>query len=195
MELFFDLFGFLDVVLRFIALFAQALEIGGIAFILLVVLPFRAEIGVEADEILRRCRRLLCWGAGAAALCALANIVINVLLLYGSADVPISEGLMANFAIAEMVRIAASVGVLILALDRTVGKGTRAGLVLLGFVLLAAAAASSTTARNTSPALVPLPALRFSASTNTPIEAATRTISAMAKLAIRPSRTGTSADP
>ena len=143
MELLFDLFGFLDVVLRFIALFAQALEIGGVAFILLVVLPFRPEIGAEADEILRRCRRLLCWGAGAAALCAIANIVINVLLLYGSAEVPIAEGLKANFAIAEMVRAVASAGLFVLALDRTVGKGTRAGLVLLSVVLLVAAAANS----------------------------------------------------
>jgi putative copper resistance protein D len=142
-ELFFDLFGFLDVVLRFVALSAQALEIGGIAFILLVVLPFRAEIGREADEILRRCRRLLCWGAGAAILCAIANIVINVMLLYGSANVPIGEGLMANFAIAEMVRIAASIGVFVLALDRRVGKGAQAGLVFLATVLLAAAAANS----------------------------------------------------
>ena len=143
MELLFDLFGFLDVVLRFIALFAQALEIGGIAFILMVVLPFQAEIGAEADEILRRCRRLLAWGAGAAVLCAIANIVINVLLLYGSAEVPIREGLMANFAIAEMVRVAASAGVFVLALDRRVGKGTRTGLLLLAIVLLAAAAANS----------------------------------------------------
>ena len=143
MELFFDLFGFLDVVLRFIALFAQALEVGGIAFILLVVLPFRVEIGVEGDEILRRCRRLLCWGAGAAFLCAIANIAINVLLLYGSADVPIGEGLKANFAIAEMVRAAASLGVFVLALDRSVGRGTRVWLVALAVVLLAAAAANS----------------------------------------------------
>jgi putative copper resistance protein D len=142
-ELFFDLFGFLDVVLRFIALFAQALEIGGIAFILLVVLPFQAEIGSEAGEILQRCRVLLCWGAGAAVLCAIANIIINVLLLYGSADVPIREGLMANFAIAEMVRAVASLGVYILARDRAVGKGTRIGLVLMAFALLGAAAANS----------------------------------------------------
>lgn len=143
MELLFDLFGFLDVVLRFIALFAQAMEIGGIAFILLVVLPFQVEIGAEADEILRRCRRLLGWGAGAAVLCAIANVTINVLLLYGSADVPISEGLKANFAIAEAVRAIASVGVLVLARDAAVGKTTRAGLVALAVVLLGAAAANS----------------------------------------------------
>jgi putative copper resistance protein D len=142
-ELFFDLFGFLDVVLRFIALFAQALEIGGIAFILLAVLPFWTEIGAEADEILRRCRRLLAWGAGAAVLCAFANITINVLLLYGSADVPISEGLKANFAIAEAVRAVASLGVLVLAFDRTTARGTRAALALLAVILLAAAAANS----------------------------------------------------
>jgi putative copper resistance protein D len=142
-ELLFDLFGFLDVVLRFIALATQALMIGGIAFILLVVLPFRTEIGAEADEILRRCRGLLRWGAGIAVLGAIAYIAINVLLLYGSADVPISQGLMANFAIAEMVRAAASTGIFILASNPSVAAGKRWSLTLLAAILLVAAAVNS----------------------------------------------------
>jgi putative copper resistance protein D len=142
-ELLFDLFGFLDVVLRLIALATQALMIGGIAFILLVVLPFRAEIGAEADEILRRCRVLLGWGAGIAVVGAIAYIVINVLLLYGSADVPISEGLEANFAVAEIVRIVAAVGIFILATSPSVSAGRRWGLALLAAILLVAAAANS----------------------------------------------------
>ncbi|MDB5397700.1 MAG: copper resistance protein [Rhodospirillales bacterium] len=143
MELLFDLFGFLDVVLRLIALATQALMIGGIAFILLVVLPFRAEIGAEADEILRRCRMLLRWGACIAVLGAVAYIIINVLLLYGSADVPISQGLMANFALAEMVRIGAAIGVFILASSPSVGAGRRWALALLAAILLIAAAVNS----------------------------------------------------
>jgi putative copper resistance protein D len=142
-ELFFDLFGFLDVVLRLVALSAQALEIGGIAFILLVVLPFRSEIGVEADGILRRCRVLLRWGAGVAVVGAITNIIINVLLLHGSADVPIADGLMANFAIAEMVRIAASLLIFILASDQSMTCGRRVGLTFLAVILLIAAAANS----------------------------------------------------
>jgi len=142
-ELLFDLFGFLDVVLRLVALSTQALMIGGIAFILLVVLPFRAEIGAEADEILRRSRMLLRWGAGVAVLGAVAYIVINVLLLYGSADVPIAEGLTANFVIAEMVRIATSAAIFVVASSPSVGTGRRFGLFALAFILLAAAAANS----------------------------------------------------
>ena len=113
MELLFDLFGFLDVVLHLVALSSQALEIGGIAFILLVVMPFRVEIGAEADEIMRRCRVLLRWGAGIAIVGAAAYIVINTLLLYGANDVPIADGLTANFAIAEMVRLVASAAIFI----------------------------------------------------------------------------------
>jgi putative copper resistance protein D len=142
-ELLFDLFGFLDVVLRLVALSTQALMIGGVAFILLVALPFRAEIGAEADDILRRCRVLLRWGAGIATLGAAAIIVINVLLLNGSADVPIAEGLKANFAIAEMVRIVASAGIFILASSPSLGSGKRVSLVALAATLLIAAAANS----------------------------------------------------
>ncbi len=143
MELLFDLFGFLDVVLRLIALSTQALIIGGITFIMLVVLPFRTEIGREADEILRRCLNLLRWGAIGAILGAAATIVLNVLLLNGSADVPIGEGLMADFAIAEMVRIATAFAILIAASSTMIGTMRRFVLVLLAAILLTAAAATS----------------------------------------------------
>ena len=143
MELFFDLFGFLDVVLRLVALSSQALIIGGVAFILLVVCPFRGEIGVEADEILVRCWHLLRWGAAIGMVGAVAYIVINVTLLYGSAGVPISEGLQANFALAEMTRLVAALVIFILAAGRTVGAGKRWGLAGLAAVLLIAAASNS----------------------------------------------------
>jgi putative copper resistance protein D len=142
-ELLFDLFGFLDVVLRLVSLTSQALMIGGVAFILLVVLPFRTEIGVEADEILRRCRVLLRWGVAIGVLGGVAYIVINVLLLYGSAAVPIAQGLMANFAIAEMVRIAAALGIFVLVSSPSMGKGKQVALVLLAATLLGAAVANS----------------------------------------------------
>ncbi|HTJ63777.1 MAG TPA: CopD family protein [Alphaproteobacteria bacterium] len=143
MALLFDLFGFLDVVLRMVALFSQALIIGGIAFILLVVLPFRERIGDEADEILRRCRVLLRWSAAFAMANAAATIAINVLLLYGSADVPIGEGLMASFAIAEMVRIAGAFGVFIVAGGVSLTPARRIALLALATILLGAAVATS----------------------------------------------------
>ena len=143
MELLFDLFGFLDVVLRLLALASQALMIGGVAFVLLVVLPFRAEIGAEADAILARCWNLLRWGAAFGMIGAVAYIVINVALLYGSAGVPISEGLLANFALAEATRFVAAAGLFILASGLTVGSGRRWGLGLLAALLLVSAAANS----------------------------------------------------
>jgi putative copper resistance protein D len=142
-ELLFDLFGFLDVVLRLLALASQALMIGGVAFVLLVVLPFRVEIGAEADAILARCWNLLRWGAAFGMIGAVAYIVINVALLYGSAGVPISEGLLANFALAEATRFVAAAGLFILASGMTVGAGRRWGLGLVAALLLVAAAANS----------------------------------------------------
>ncbi len=143
MALLFDLFGFLDVVLRLVALSSQALVIGGIVFILLVVLPFYGRLGDEAAEILRRCRRLLRWGAAFAGVGAIATIVINVLLLNATADVPISEGMKADFAVAEMVRIAAALAVFIVASGAVVTPFRKVALVVLGAVLLIAAVATS----------------------------------------------------
>lgn len=143
MALLFDLFGFLDVVFRFIALSTQALMIGGIAFLLLVVLPFRSEIGPESDGIIDRSRFLLRWSAVVAACGAAAYVILNVLLLQASAGVPLAEGMTADFALAEMVRVAASVAVFIVAGRRPVAGATRWVLALLAILLLAAAAATS----------------------------------------------------
>jgi putative copper resistance protein D len=143
LALLFDLFGFLDVVLRMVALFSQALVIGGIAFILLVVLPFRDRIGNEAGKILLRCRVLLRWSAAIAIANAAATIAINVLLLYGSADVPIAEGLTASFAIAEMVRMAAALGVFIAAGGVRVTRARRLALLAFAVIMLGAAVATS----------------------------------------------------
>jgi putative copper resistance protein D len=141
--LLFDLFGFLDVVLRFVALSTQALLIGGIAFVLLVVLPFRTEIGAGLADILTRCRGLLRWAAVIAILGAAADIALNVLLLKASADVPISEGLSASFAIAEMVRIAAAASIVFVISAPAITPPRQAGLAALALVSLAAAAATS----------------------------------------------------
>ena len=56
---------------------------------------------------------MLRWGAALAILGGIAMIMINVLLLNGTADVPISEGLQADFAVAEMVRIVAAIAVFV----------------------------------------------------------------------------------
>jgi putative copper resistance protein D len=143
LALLFDLFGFLDAVLRFVALSSQALMIGGVAFILLVVVPFRREVDGEWAGILRRCRLILRWGAGAAMLGASADIVLNVLLLKASADVPITQGLTASFVIAEMVRIGAAGGVFLIASNTAIPPWRQAGLAILAAILLIAAAATS----------------------------------------------------
>jgi putative copper resistance protein D len=141
--LLFDLFGFLDVVFRVIALSTEALIIGGTAFILLVLAPFRAEIGPDIDAIFARCRMLLRIGAALAAAGATANIVLNVLLLKASADVPIAEGLSADFAIAEMVRAAAALAVFVVAGSISPERPRRLELGLLALILLGAAVATS----------------------------------------------------
>jgi putative copper resistance protein D len=143
LALLFDLFGFLDVVLRFIALASQGLVIGGVAFILLAVLPFERDIGPGFPDILRRCRRLLRWGATIAILGAVADIVLNVLLLEASADVPIAEGLTASVAVAEMARSVAALAVIVIASAPSLSRTRQAGLAVAAAVLLVAAAATS----------------------------------------------------
>jgi putative copper resistance protein D len=141
--LLFDLFGFLDVVFRFVALASQALMIGGISFMLLVLLPFRKPIGLAAHDIIGRCRALLRWSAAVGLVGAIAYVALNVLLLQASAGVPISDGLAADFAQAEMVRAFACVAIFALASGDRMEAWQTKGFVVIAAILLGSAAATS----------------------------------------------------
>jgi putative copper resistance protein D len=141
--LLFDLFGFLDVVFRLIALATEALIVGGIAFLLLVIMPFRTEIGREFEDVFRRSRMLLRLAAVLAAIGAIANVTLNVLLLRASADVPIGVGLTADFAIAEILRAVIATTIFIVAGRATPETARRATLAVLALLLIAAATATS----------------------------------------------------
>ena len=142
MALLFDLFGFLDVVLRFIGLSTEALIVGGIAFHWLVLTPFSAQLADDGPGILARWRYILRWSAAIAAIGAIANVTLNVLLLQASAEIPIVEGLTANFVIAELARLVIVHSIFVLAgrSETTLG---RVGLPLLAVAMLAAATATS----------------------------------------------------
>src|SRR4051812_16848907 len=109
MSLLLDVFGFLTVILRGLTISAQALTIGGIAFLLLLAWPFSAEFGAAGDEIVRKSRRLLGWSASVLAIAELGFLVMQGSVLMDTAELSLSEMIGADFAIASLVKIAACV--------------------------------------------------------------------------------------
>jgi putative copper resistance protein D len=142
MSLLLDVFGFLTVILRGITISAQALTIGGVAFLLLLGWPFAAELGAAGDEIVRRSRRLLGWSALVLAAAELAFLAMQSSVLMDTADLTLGETLGADFAVASMGKIAASLAIAAIAFAAA-GRRGRVLLVALALGVLLGSVATS----------------------------------------------------
>jgi copper resistance protein D len=105
LQLFIDIYGFLSVTLRGFLLAAQALTIGGLAFLLL---PGPRP---DFEALQRSARRLLFWSA--AALCAgeALSAAALVAMLAGTLDLPLTDLLGADAARIDLVAAALALGV------------------------------------------------------------------------------------
>lgn len=137
MALLLDIYGFASVLLRGCLLTAQALALGGIAFVALLAEPLAGELGDGGAAALRRCRQLLRWSGLAVALLVAASLSLEVTMLANTLDASVAESLAARFVLAGFAQLAAALA--IVALGRGGTRGSRVGLWLAGLVLLAAA--------------------------------------------------------
>lgn len=62
-QLFVDIFAFVDLVMRGLVLVAQSLAVGGVAYLLLLNHPLHSLLGETAQVIRSRCQRLIFWSA------------------------------------------------------------------------------------------------------------------------------------
>jgi putative copper resistance protein D len=111
MALLLDIFGFLSVVLRGAVLAAQSLAIGGVVFLLALVQPLQAGFGRTTADLALRCRKLLMWCASAFAVAEMGFLMLQVLVLSGSLDMPLGEAFGADFARFGLVAAAAALGI------------------------------------------------------------------------------------
>ena len=142
MSLLLDVFGYLTVILRGITISAQALTIGGIAFLYLLAWPFAARLGAGGEEIVRRSRRLLAWSALALALAEAAFLAMQGAVLMDTAELSLGETLGADFAMASLVKIAAALLIFLVALAGR-GRQGRLAMAALAAVVLAGSVATS----------------------------------------------------
>lgn len=140
MDLLLDIYGFLTVVLHGLLLTAQALTLGGIAFLLLLAEPMAAELGESGAVMAGRCASLLRWSAIAGAVIAAVTLAFQVAILMSTLDQSLGQSLTALFAVAGLVDVVASAAI---ALFANRSGAARVVLLVAAFVLLAAAVAAT----------------------------------------------------
>jgi copper resistance protein D len=101
------IFGFLVVLLRAAILCSQTILAGGVIFLTVVASNER----LRPEELTRPAWRFIRWSGVSLALCQLAFLIVNSLVLGNSTDISIREMMGANFAIAGIVAIVASLAV------------------------------------------------------------------------------------
>jgi copper resistance protein D len=142
MSLLVDLFGYLSIIIHGLSIVAQSMTLGGVFFLLFLARPLGGKLGPVGDAILRDTARIAAYAALGMILCEAATVALESAVLVGTIDLPLSDVLTANFAIAGGVKIAAAI-ILALLLFLT---GPRAPApLLLATCLVELAAATMTT--------------------------------------------------
>jgi putative copper resistance protein D len=111
MALLLDIFGYLTVVLRGLAITAQAFTVGGVAFVLLLAKPLHGALGVTGDALVRRSLRITLWSALALAAIDLLTTLAQSAILIDTATLDVGATLGAGFVRAAALETAAALAI------------------------------------------------------------------------------------
>ncbi|HEX4585947.1 MAG TPA: CopD family protein [Burkholderiaceae bacterium] len=141
MGLLVDVFGFLSVVLRGLALTAQSFTVGGISFLFLLARPLAPALGAVSAGIVGRARRLLMWSSLALAGIELVTAALQVTVLAGTLSLSPVDAVQSSFALAALTIGLCAV---VVAIEAGRAKGSAgSSLVAAAVVILVAQVASS----------------------------------------------------
>lgn len=136
MSLFLDIFGYLSVVLRGLALLAQSFTLGGIAFQVLLLRPLQAKLSDDALVVGKRAQRFLRRSALGWFAVVMVSLAVNMAALTGTLDLALREAIGADFARSGLVVAACALGIATLARTGTWVTWRAAALVaLMGLAL------------------------------------------------------------
>ena len=144
MSLLVDLFGYLSIVLHGLVIVAQSMAVGGALFLLALALPFAPGLP-DGAGLVRRTARIAAWSAVGLAVGEALTVAMQVAVLMSTLDLPLGGVIGASFAVAGLVKMAASLllAVLLWRRDPGASRGDKAGLVGLCAVVVAAATATT----------------------------------------------------
>ena len=138
MSLLIDLFGWLSIVIHGLTILSQSMALGGVLFLVALARPMQRALGEAGPSIVRGTARIAAWSAIALAACEATTVAMQTALLVGTVGLSIMDTLGAGFAIAGMVKTAASL-LLALLLFRGGSRARAAPLLALAAIELAAA--------------------------------------------------------
>ena len=138
MSLLIDLFGWLSIVIHGLTILSQSMALGGVLFLVALARPMQRALGEAGPSIVRGTARIAAWSAIALAACEATTVAMQTALLVGTVGLSVMDTLGAGFAIAGMVKTAASL-LLALLLFRGGSRARAAPLLALAAIELAAA--------------------------------------------------------
>lgn len=142
MALFFELSGYLSILLSGLSLTAQSVVVGGVGFLLAAARPLERSLGAEAQGIQRSSQRLLAWAAFAFLLLSPARIGLQLVILLGTTSVPVERAFQSWFVIS--LGLQACAGAVLFAVARNPERKPPALLMILpAAVILAGSIATS----------------------------------------------------
>ena len=140
MSLLVDLFGYLSIVLHGLVIVAQSMALGGTIFLIILARPFAATLP-DGQGLVRRTARIAAWSAIALAGCEALIVAMQCAVLTQTLDLPLSNVIGANFALAGIVKLTAALALAAaLFTRRQLGAAPLLGLCA---VILAAAVATT----------------------------------------------------
>jgi copper resistance protein D len=132
MSLLLDLFGFLNVVLRGLALAAQVLCVGSVFFYALVARPFASQLGAEGTRIMGRCIDMIVIGGLSFAVVKAMILFLQVSTISSTTGLAVENVIGASFAVFSLIGVIGGLSLAVLARKFP----SVAGLGLLVFILL-----------------------------------------------------------
>jgi putative copper resistance protein D len=139
MQAFIALYGFLDLVLRAYLLATQAIIMGGVAFLTLVLSPLDGKLDAEESPIARRCLRILFWSCCASVFGEIVAVGVLTAMLVGTLQVDFATAASADAVVSHFIAMILS-GALALYARLDIGAffKWRAGAVALALLLACA---------------------------------------------------------
>ncbi len=136
-----DLIGYLGILLHGLAIVSQSMALGGMLFLVFLARPFALQLG---PDVVRRTAWIAGWSAAALVLVEAVNVSLQTAVLMTTLDLPASNILQADFAVASILKILGA-----LALTLLLWRGARARWLLASgaFVLGAATLTTHAAAR------------------------------------------------
>ncbi len=108
-----DLIGYVGILLHGLVIVSQSMALGGMLFLVLLARPFAAQLG----PVVGRTAVIAAWSAVALVGIEVVNVGLQTAVLVTTVDLPVSNVLSANFAVAGIIKTVAA-GVLALLLWR-----------------------------------------------------------------------------